>query len=213
MISLLRKYWDILFLPALLLGTFAILKISGSAAVSGLELFGVMLPFFGKVLIKREIAFGNLLAVAGQGFLIAYFLPMQLYGMVAFCIAWAMIHLATYFSWKWPGARKKLKPSYADAIYIWMIFIGLAILVAYLWNRGLVGVLDYTALYMGLVGQALLINKKIQGWIILAICTVMTMTLFWTTASYLLFIRAILNGVVNVTAYVRWKKELSGHLN
>jgi nicotinamide mononucleotide transporter len=202
-----KKYWDVIFFPAILLALFILLQIFNLGNVSIYELIGIIFAMLGITLIKREIAIGQLVSMLGQIFLVLHFLPMKLYGQVAFCIVWGIINLISFCSWNIKTNGKIIKPSDIHWIYLFLTGIGLLLIIAIQYHSGLVGLLDYSIVYLGIIGQLMLITKKIQGWILWIIVDVMSVVLFLITGSYLLFARDMFYIFNNITAYFKWKKK------
>jgi nicotinamide mononucleotide transporter PnuC len=203
-----RKYWDIVFFPITIICMFVILKLMGIMGVSVYELLGIVIGMVGITLIKREIAFGQLVSLFRQFFLILHFLPLKLYGQIAFCVIWAIINLITFFMWRKRRGDKALSPSYMNTGWVLLIFVGLIVLIWLQIDSGSIGILDYSVVYLGVLGQLILMKKKIQGWGLWFIADIMGIILFFMTASYLLCVRTILYMFNEVFAYKRWKKEI-----
>lgn len=204
-----EKYWDVVVFPTLLFILFFVLKFANIGTGSILELFGILFSMIGMVLIKRELAIGQLVSMAGQFFLVFYFLPMELYGQMAFGAVWIIINLISFITWpKNPiESTKSLKPTNIKSGWMFLITIGLIIIAVLRSKSGIVGMLDWIIVYLGIIGQALMIRKKVQGWAIWNCFSVASIILFWMTGSYLLFVRTVFYLYTGITAYVDWHKK------
>ena len=121
------------------------------------------------------------------------------------------ISMASFYSWTRHGKRteRAIAPSFLRPMWRALIAAGAAAVVCGMWRTGFIGVLDYMVLYLGTMGQIVMVGKKIDGWMFWIITSATQIILFWLSASYLLFLRGIMYFTNNVAAYIRWRNEIA----
>ena len=223
--TFIKKYWDLVVWPGAMLGLYFILLGGVGHQISTLELMAVLFSTIGLSMIQRQWAWGNIVVLIGQFFFIAYFLPMQLWGQTAFSIIWAILNIITFINWSIkirrgaflrPGqvrtGRKNapLHPSAMNPVWYVPILIGLMALSIAVAAGGWIALLDWSVVYLGLIGQVALVRKKIDGWYLWGLMNLMALILFAMIGAWLLVARAFINYYIYIAALRDWGKQIRG---
>jgi len=206
-----KKYFSIAIFPAAMLVLAGALLAAGHR-VSVLEFTGVMLAITGMALAKKQIAWGQLVIFVSQAILIFYFWANEVYGAVAFAAVWGVISIVTYINWVRPrsaAGKSELEPSFASKWLVAAVMAGAAAIVLWRAQQGLgfVRSIEWLAPYFGLMGQILLVNKKIQGWLLFVLSVTVMAVLMASISSWMLLARNLMFMIIGTTALIKWADE------
>lgn len=201
---------DFFLFPAAITACFFALNLTGVATVPAFEFIPIMLSLIGTMMLKRENAWGQIVLFASQIFFLFYFIQLDLPGQFIFSAIWAVFNLIGFYFWRRPKTERIVAPSFMHPHWAMLIFAGFAVIVFCKWRSGIVGILDFTVLYLGLVGQIVLIKKKVDGWLIWSIVSIGGIVLFWLSASYLMVLRSAMYLMINAAAFIQWRRAARG---
>jgi nicotinamide mononucleotide transporter len=199
---------DFFVFPTVITACFLALNITGAARVPIFEFIPVMISLAGTLMLKRENAYGNLVIFIGQIFFMFYFIQTNLSGQLIFSALLAALNLIGFYFWTYPSGKTNhiITPTTLRPIHKGLICAGLGATVHFSLAGGIIGILDWTGLYLGIVGQILLTRKKIESWILFSIFSAICVVLFLLSESYLLALISLIYLPINVSAFYRWRK-------
>jgi len=201
---------DAILFTAVMTAAFLFLRLGGIAHVSILEFIPVVLSLIGMSMLKRENPWGQIVFFVSQVVFVVLFFRINLWGQLWYCAIWAVLNLVGFYFWIRPGRKthRPITPSFLHPALWIPIMAGLAAMAWANRGGGMVAMLDWATLYLGIAGQVVLTKKKIDGWIMWQAVNFLSVVLFWTTGAYLLFLRSILYSFIHVAAFVAWKREI-----
>lgn len=205
----LRKNWDLIVVPTVVIAAFIVLGQLGFNTPL-FEFFGIVAILMGSLLAKRENKIGPVLLLTGNTLLLFYFIAIGLTGQIIFTIFFLIINAATIYSWIRPNKKTKseLRPSnMTPMLWLPIIFI-IAAAVWYGARGGVTGGLDYMVMAAGILGNILLIRKKIAAWGICMLCDCAGVVLFALTGSWLLVLKSIFSIYNEIDAIIKWRREI-----
>ena len=210
MIKFTRNYSNVLVFPAAMMVLSAALTIAGYS-IGILEFLGVILSLSGMAMVKRQIAFGYLPLTVSQIILGIHFINNNAWGALGFAIIGTIISITGYINWTRPRKDKgapELRPSFLNNWWLAPIFAGAAAIMGYRWGSGLIGEIEYLAPYFSLIGQVLLINKRVQGWMFFTLSITVMAILMYSIEAYLLLGRNLMYMIIGTTAVIKWTREI-----
>jgi len=202
-------FMDSFVFPVLITGCFFALNLTGVARASVWEFLPVMTGLIGTTMLKREDPLGHLVMFVSQILFLFYFLQLGLMGQFIFAAIWGILSLIGFYFWTRPKKKGPvIKPSFLNPSWLGLIGMGLGAIMYYGWETegGIVGILDYATLYLGIMGQLIMMRKKVEGWIFWLTINVAAIALFIMSGSYLLVLRSIIYFPIYLTALRRWQR-------
>jgi nicotinamide mononucleotide transporter len=179
-------------------------------ALSSVEIAGVAANIVAIILLKRESPRGFAVAVAANATLAMYFAAIGLSGQAITRTLYAIMSAASLASWVWP--RKSggpLRPTFLPARAHGLLIAGLAAVVVAkaCTGSGLIGILDYSSLYLSLAAGFLIMRKKAECWYIWLAMDAVNLPLFVLAGAYVNVFYAAFSLANDSAAARRWTRE------
>ena len=207
--NFLRKNWDLIAFPGIILLLAVLLHNFNIGHVSYLELSAVFGAVLARALLKREKVSGMLFGVVANVLFIFYFLQIHLMGQLILSAFYLILNATGIYSWLRPNKKthKLLRPTFLHPI--WQAGIVLAVAAAAVFGmtaRGTIGALDYFVMATGIIGMILMVRKKTDSWVSFIASDTAGIALFWMSGSYLMFVAVFEYLYSDFTAFFRWRK-------
>jgi len=205
-----RRNFDFILFPAVILTLAGMLHIFGLAKVPLLELAAVLFLVISRPLQKREMPSGFVAAIIANAMLGVYFAGVGLLGQVVLCAFLVVTSAVALYFWLSPDKKthKIIRPTFLHPR--WRAGVVSASVFAAAFGAsiaGLVGALDYFAMAAGIIGTLLLGRKKIDAWALFAVTSITGTLLFWLTGSYLMLAAVVMFAYNDISAFFRWRRE------
>jgi nicotinamide mononucleotide transporter PnuC len=193
-----------------LLWIYAAVLVAPRAGLDPVELAGVAANITAVTLMRRQNVWGYIVAIFANSLLAAYFFGAGLSGQGIVRALYALMSGAGAYAWGRPaedGAPKK--PTYLPRVWQIPIAAGLAAVVAaqIAMGRTAVGVIDYASLYLSLSGALLIMDKKVEGWILWTLVDFVNIPLFVMSGAYLNIFYHLFSIANEMAAIPEWHRE------
>jgi nicotinamide riboside transporter PnuC len=135
--------------------------------LSAVEIAGVAANITAIILMRRQSAWGFVVAIAANAILAAYFVIIGLSGQAINRTLYTVMSAVSLASWLWPKRTgKPLRPTFVSARLRALALLGLALMAGMraASGAGIVGTLDYVSLYLSTAAGLLIIRKKAEAW-------------------------------------------------
>ncbi|MCL2017377.1 MAG: nicotinamide riboside transporter PnuC [Alphaproteobacteria bacterium] len=207
--NFLRKNFDLLVFPYLILALAVMSYFFGSVKIPILELCAVLSLVISRPLQKRELPSGLAIAAIGNALLALYFTGLGLTGQVILSLFLVTMNFIALYSWIRPVKKKGkiIRPTFLSPLP--RIGIAFAVIFAAAFGitaNGTIGALDYFSMAAGVIGILLLARKKIEVWALFIITDIAGIFLFWLAGSYLMLAAVFMFGCNDTAALFRWWK-------
>ncbi|MDR0803800.1 MAG: nicotinamide mononucleotide transporter family protein [Rickettsiales bacterium] len=187
----------------------AALRFCFGISVSPIELIAVIIVPVSIDLIRRQKVQGFIFNMAFRAILAWWFWHLGLYGNMTLSIVLCAILALSIWSWRHPAKNKKeLKPSFLDSrLRIALVLAAAAWVMFFGTELGAITIMDWLYTALILVGNVLIIRKKIDAWFCFLAADSFGVFLFAMSGSWLYIFAEIVIAVSSVKSIKSWLKE------
>ncbi|MCL2369560.1 MAG: nicotinamide mononucleotide transporter family protein [Alphaproteobacteria bacterium] len=203
---------DFVGIGGLFIGLATMLELMG-VHTSWIVILACLCAGAGALLSKRQKWYGQLFFITGNILFMTHFINIGFYGNVAMFMFFNIMCLWTIYEWRRKDKKGKtvLRPSQLGRRGLICLGLGLLVVLIIASFGGIVQMLDFGMLYLGIVGKILLVYKKIDGWKSLITCDAFALVLFAITGQWFLLVRHGLAVIINGGALRLWATELKNN--
>jgi len=103
--------------------------------------------------------------------------------------------------------RRELRPSFLAGWQRALLIVGLGAVAVPALSKGLIHMLDYSSMYVVIVGSLLIVKKKTDSWGFFLVGDATSLPLFLLSASYMNIFFGVFSVTNNATALYQWRNS------